>query len=197
MSLVTGLDSNRACFSALLGFDSSKVKEGGQLLEKKGLKMSILGDSPKTNTKATGNCGWDAISELGFGSKNSEFKGLEGFLDYFENAGYKSGVSIQALPYDWRLDFQKNELKTRFPNIVNELYNNWGKKTVIFAHSFGNYQTVLNLSRMNQQDKDTKIARYIGLAPPYLGSPQTVRMIFGLDNSFAQDVGFVQVGITA
>lgn len=197
MTLVSGLENNRNCFSALLGFDTSKVMEGGQLLEKKGLKISILGDSPKTKSKEDGNCGWDAISELGFGTKTSEFNGLTGFLEYFENAGYKNGVSLQALPYDWRLDFQKNELKTRFPNIVNELYNNWGKKTTIFAHSFGNYQAVLNLSRMSQQDKDTKIARYIGLAPPYLGSPQTARMIFGLDNTFAQDVGPIQVGITA
>lgn len=36
----------------------------------------------------------------------------------------------------------------------------------------------------------------MGLAPPYIGAPQTLRMLFGLDNSFSQDLGFANVGIT-
>jgi hypothetical protein len=41
------------------------------------------------------------------------------------------------------------------------------------------------------------IARYISLGAPYLGAPQTIRMIFGLDNSFSQDVGFLELGVTS
>ena len=76
------------------------------------------------------------------------------------------------------------------------MYSNWGKKIVIYAHSFGNYQTVLNLSKMNQKDKDEMVARYMALGPPFAGAPQTVKMLFGLDNSFSQDVGFLKLGIT-
>lgn len=130
----------------------------------------VEGTSTGTKTKATGKCAWEAISNLGLGGSADATKGFSGFLTFFENAGYKNGVNLQALPYNWRLDFQDNDLKTRFPKVITEMYNNWGKKIVIYAHSFGNYQTVLNLSKMNQPDKDKMIARYMALGPPYAGA---------------------------
>jgi hypothetical protein len=36
----------------------------------------------------------------------------------------------------------------------------------------------------------------MGLAPPYLGAPSTLRMLFGLDTTFSQDLEFAEVGIT-
>ena len=185
MSIATGLDGNRKCFNAVMGFDSSEVKQGGKLTQRKGLTVVVEGTSPGTKTKSTGKCAWEAISNLGLAGSADATKGFSGFLTFFENAGYKNGVNLQALPYDFRLDFQKNELKTRFPQVITDLYNNWGKKIIIYAHSFGNYQTVLNLSRMTQEAKDKMIARYMALGPPFLGAPQTLRMIFGLDNSFS------------
>lgn len=196
MSIATGLDGNRKCFNAVMGFDSSEVMQGGKLTQRKGLKVVVEGTSPGTKTKATGKCAWEAISNLGLGGKADETKGFAGFLTFLENAGYKNGVNIQALPYNWRLDFKENDLKTRFAKVITEMYNNLGKKLVIYAHSFGNYQTVLNLSKMSQQDKDKMVARYMALGPPFLGAVQTLRMVFGLDNSFSQDVGFLKLGIT-
>lgn len=32
------------------------------------------------------------------------------FVDYFENRGYVSGVSIRAAPYDWRLAAGENKV---------------------------------------------------------------------------------------
>jgi esterase/lipase superfamily enzyme len=58
------------------------------------------------------------------------------------------------MPYDFRLSYQENELNTKFENIITELYANWGKKVTIYAHSFGNLQTVHNLVKMSQQKKD-------------------------------------------
>jgi esterase/lipase superfamily enzyme len=80
-------------------------------------------------------------------------------LKAFKNAGYIVGLNLQALPYDFRLDYQENELNTRFEAVITELYANWGKKVTIFAHSFGNYQTVHNLSKMSQAKKDKMVAR--------------------------------------
>lgn len=94
MSIATGLDGNRKCFNAVMGFDASQVKQGGKLTQRKGLTVVIEGTSPGTNTKGTGKCAWEAISNLGLGGKADGTKGFAGFLTFFENAGYKNGVSI-------------------------------------------------------------------------------------------------------
>lgn len=197
MSIMLATSGARNCFSAVFGFDTSKVMEGGQLLERKGLKVVVEGTSPKTKSKKDGKCAWNAIMNLNTtGSQTSGTTVFAAFLKLYENAGYKNGVNLQALPYDFRLDYQKNELNTRFGAVIREMYANLGKKIAIFAHSFGNYQTVHNLMKFTQEEKDTMIARYTALGPPYLGAPQTMRMLFGLDNSFAQDLGSLEVGIT-
>jgi hypothetical protein len=114
----------------------------------------------------------------------------------FLNAGYKIGLNLQALPYDFRLEFTNNDLKTRFGKVITELYNNWGKKVVVSGHSFGNYQSVLGFTRMSQADKDKMVARYMALAPPYLGAVKALKMIFGMDTDFEYQVGLAKMGIT-
>jgi hypothetical protein len=52
---------------------------------------------------------------------------------------------MQALPYDFRLAYQENELKHRFKGVISDMYKNLGKKVVIIAHSFGNLNTLYHL----------------------------------------------------
>jgi hypothetical protein len=196
MSISLPSSGARNCFNAVFGFDTSEIAQG-KLHQRKGLKVVVEGTSPKTKSKKKSQCAWSAISNLSTsGSQTSGTTVFASFLKVYEAAGYKSGVNLQAIPYDFRLDYQKNELNQRFGKIIRELYANWGKKVVIYAHSFGNYQTVHNLKKFTQLEKDTMIARYIALGPPYLGAPQTLRMVFGLDDAFAQDIGIATVGIT-
>ena len=49
---------------------------------------------------------------------------------------------------------------------------------------------------MPQADKDKYIARYIALAPPYIGSSQLVAGTIGYDARFAFDLIFFDLGIT-
>lgn len=128
--------NHRNCFSAVFGFDTSKAAQG-ILTQKRGLKVMVEGTTPETRTFAKSKCA----------SKSVENLGLEDFaprmyLDLrlvFENAGYKCGVNLQALPYDFRLAYQENELNARFPGVIQEMYTNLGKKVVVIAHSFGNH----------------------------------------------------------
>jgi lecithin-cholesterol acyltransferase len=172
MSVSLPSSGARKCFAAVFGFDASQVKQGGNLVQRKGLKVSVLGTSPKTMKKSDGSCAFDAIMNMGTtGSQTPGTAVFAAFKSVFENAGYKNGVNMQALPYDFRLAYQKNELNSRFPAVINELFSNWGKKITIFAHSFGNYQAVHNLVKMPQGDKDKMIARYMSLGAPFLGAP--------------------------
>ena len=196
MSIYLDTDNARNCFNAVFGFDTSKISSG-TIKPVPGIAIKPEGTSNETKLKKDSNCASIAIEDLQ--TTGGQINGTDYFKKFreaFENAGYITGLTYQALPYDFRLSYQENELNTRFKGIIKELNDNWGKKVVIFAHSFGNLQTVHNLVKMSQADKDNMIARYIGLAPPYLGSPKTVEGQIGLDNTFSQDLGFAQVGIT-
>ena len=61
---------------------------------------------------------------------------------------------------------------------------------MLVGHSMGNYVIVNTLWRMRQEDKDKMIARYIALAPPYIGAPIVASFYLGMDNQFAADLNF-------
>jgi len=71
------------------------------------------------------------------------------FNKYFTQMGYISGLTMQALPYDWRLPMKSNGANNRFNHIVDDLYEITGKKVSIIAHSMGNYVTYFNLLEMS------------------------------------------------
>jgi predicted alpha/beta hydrolase family esterase len=66
---------------------------------------------------------------------------------------------------------------------------------LIVAHSFGNLQTVHNLWNMSQQERDLYVARYIALAPPYLGSTQLVSSEIGYADNYMFNLYITQLGI--
>jgi esterase/lipase superfamily enzyme len=86
------------------------------------------------------------------------------------------------------MDYRQNELSKKMPRIIKRLWQNTGKKVMIVAHSFGNLQTANVLWNMSQSDKDTMVARYIGLAPPYIGAPQAIKPAIGFDKDMAFNI---------
>ena len=112
-------------------------------------------------------------------SLNYEY--YDNFNKYFTQMGYISGLTMQALPYDWRLPYTSNGANGRFTNMVNDLYAITGKKVSILAHSMGNYVAYHNLLEMAQKDKDLKIRAWHAMAAPILGAGETMKDSFGLD----------------
>jgi pimeloyl-ACP methyl ester carboxylesterase len=128
-----------------------------------------------------------------------QFGGLSQYRDLvsvLKNAGYITGLNLQALPYDWRISYTENSLNTLFAQTMKRLWEKTGKKVVIVAHSFGNMQVAHNLWKMPQADKDQYIARYIALAPPYLGSAQLVAGTIGYDSRYSYHVAMMNLGVT-
>lgn len=104
-------------------------------------------------------------------------------------------MNLQALPYDWRLSYKEVSLNGKFKNILQRLYETTGKKTLIVAHSFGNLHVAHNLWNMSQEDKDKYVARYIALAPPYLGSGLLVSGIIGYADNYMFNLYVMKLGI--
>jgi hypothetical protein len=113
----------------------------------------------------------------------------------FEKAGFRSGLSMQALPYDFRKDYRESDLNGKFGRVLTELNKNTGKKVVIIAHSFGNLQTVYQLSKKTQSWKDATIARYIAIAPPYMGSTFLASSMIGYHASYMVYLYITSLGI--
>jgi hypothetical protein len=111
MSVLQPSDDSRECFSYLMGHDISVLASTGRTEPRKGLTIYPMGLSPETNTKASSDCGMESIINL-FPTM-IQFGGYSQFRDLYnvlKNAGYVSGINIQALPYDWRLSYKESQI---------------------------------------------------------------------------------------
>ena len=189
--LISGTNE-RKCFEGLLKVTT--YKENGVLKFKNaspGVVISPYGATP--GTRGTSKCAFDGISNLlGIDLTinlivTKVTVDPQGYFDnlreVFQHAGYVSGLSMQALPYDFRMGYQIHNLgneKKQFEYTINSLYTLTGKKVLIAAHSMGNLQVHHNLWNMKQADKDNMVAMYIALGAPVIGAPETTMNPLGM-----------------
>jgi hypothetical protein len=134
--------------------------------------------------QASNKCGNESIQMLipPWISKWLPFKELDLYSDMLkelERVGYKKGLTYQAMPYNFIKSYRNNELKKIFFPNVERLYNLVGKKVTIFAHSFGNLNTLHQLSRKSQEYKDKYIKLWVSAAPPFLGAMSALKSVLG------------------
>jgi len=194
MSIST-LDKNRRCFA---GFAALYYKlEKGQYIPivQPGVTVYPLGESPDTTSDS--ECGFDAIQN----TYPAAIQPADRYLyfgrlkDALISAGYIVGLTLQALPYDWRLSYAVHRLDEDMPKIIEEMSSMVGKKIMLVAHSMGNYQVAHNIWKSPQPWEDQYVARYIAIAPPYLGAPQTVENPLGMDGALDGNIGPLKVGL--
>jgi len=101
------------------------------------------------------------------------------------------------LPYDWRLGLRENRLNGKFEKVIDEMYDIFGKKVTIMAHSMGNYQVLNNLWKMTAEKKNEKVKRYFAIAPPFVGTTKVPFHLIGMDDTLSLDVYLFKIGITA
>lgn len=194
-SLFVPSDKRRKCFTGILSFDYRTENGEIKAFDKIGIKSSVIGETE--STRRTSSCGFDACSNLlPLKIQTKKMKYLQKWKDLWEAAGYVNGLTFQTLPYDWRISYKNNNLNRKFEQVVNGLFEATGKKVMIVAHSFGNFQALNNLWKMTQEDKDKKIARYISVAPPLLGSARAVQQALGMDSSFFFNFRLFKIGLT-
>ena len=114
----------------------------------------------------------------------------------YEDAGYKVGLTLQAVPCDWRLSYHKNSLSYKFERVIDSLYEATTNKVMIVAHSMGNLNVVHNLWKMSWLKKQKSIARYIAIAPLFLGAPSATFHPFTMDDDLDINIKFADFRIT-
>ena len=129
-------------------YDSSS----GQVkpVNKTGLSFTASGFSPETINYSGSECGTKGIQDLIDGAIDPEMtQYMKMVVNRLKLMGYKSGLTMQAFPYDFRLNTGNDLASKGFSQTVKKLASFVGKKVVIAAHSMGNTKTLYGLWGMS------------------------------------------------
>lgn len=184
-------NTSNECMSFLMRYsnyyenklDKNLPKQGNFSFTHRSKNIKI---TPYFANKNSNNCGFDAINNIGISFDN--YTPTKGFIDLYEALkleGYEPGFSMAAIAYDFKESHCKSDtaFAKLFNEIINNLYINTGRRVVIVAHSYGNLNTLQQLSN-NINNISTKIAHFVSIASPYLGSHKTIQLLTTGSNDF-------------
>ena len=198
-SILPAYKNTKKCFIGLFKPNFKISKDKAEYYEKPGVKILPIGATPETRSRKVSECGSKGIDNgFPFPAKprGTPMEYLTQQVRAYEFLGFRSGLSFQPYPHDFRLSFSEGNITTRLISIVKQLNSLYGKKVAIFGHSLGNNMVVSSLSDMPQSLKDKAVARYIALGPPLLGVLHVIYGVVCFDHSFAGRVAGFDVGFT-
>jgi hypothetical protein len=104
--------------------------------------------------------------------------------------GYKSGLTLQSVPYDFRLHSGYDSFSKNFGPLVKKMKEINNKKVVVLTHSMGSTKALYGLWNMNQADKDANVALFMPIAPPFIGALKPLDYLTcGTDNYYKYGAG--------
>lgn len=175
MSIFSPFQRNKDCFASLFGPDYDFIDNKLKLKRKRGLTIYPLGLSSTSKGYKKNLCGSLSLIDFLNGLPNPQI------IQYYhkvhlmlENMGYVSGLTLQAFPYDFRLDASNDENQKHLLPVIRRLKELNNKKVTILAHSLGNVRVASMLWDTPQEEKDELIENFLSLAPPFLGSPDAM-----------------------
>jgi hypothetical protein len=108
-----------------------------------GLNVTWYGNTPQTRDNT---CGFSAAENLiPLPIQVGETKLYKPLREYFQTLGYQPGLTLQVVPFDFRMPTQINEASYSLVRSIRYLYGLTGKKVVIAAHSQGNLNVMHHL----------------------------------------------------
>ena len=180
MTVINPSNNNRKCFAGLMSINWQR-NSAGELVQVpvQGAVIKPMGLSKETRTNS--RCGYDSVCDLvPLGSlAPAIYSVYTQFRETLEARGYKIGLTLQAMPYDWRQAYYNNEIHREFRSIVSDMAAINGKKVSIVAHSMGNINMMNVLKGLTPEERENWVQRYFALAPPFIGSPKTWSMLIG------------------
>ena len=152
-------------------------------IPRKGVKVKLYGNTPDTNQYK--DCGVGAISDLlPLSLQISTTVGFTDIVSSLKYLGYVSGLTLQAIPYNFYLSHKNNEVSKMFTAHLKRLNKLTGKKTTVIAHSMGNLNALYNLDRMKPEMRSKLVFNYMSIAPPFLGATKVPKLLLSGNDDF-------------
>ena len=168
MTILSSNEMNKDCFAGLVQVAFSKGKDFVPI-DKPGVRVRVKGQS--RGTKLSSKCGAEGVEFFIPGVPNPEStEYFNAMINRLEDMGYKSGLTYQAVPYDFRLSSGFDGASNSLPAVMDLLRRFANKRVVIAAHSMGNMKAAYALWNMSQDQKDETVMTFLSIAPPFSGS---------------------------
>ena len=166
----------RECAFFLIINHYKKISSGDkvkfQSLEIPGLEVKVNGDTK--NSKSISNCGERAV-ESNFGYPSGSYS----MMTVWKEMGYINGLSLQAVPFDFRKSGLRNDISNKLKFALKMVTKFTGKKSYLFSHSYGNNNVMFALKNLTQTERDSWVKEFVAVGPPFLGTLQGIFFMLG------------------
>lgn len=165
----------------------------------KGFRVAPYSYTPKTKRKSRADCGFEGVVNLISGLEKFKSASYMSILrKNLKFLGYISGLTVQAVPYDWRKSSQMDvETSKYLPKLIKFMNFLTNKKIVLMGHSMGNFRILHSLYGMSQESKDKYIKNFIAIAPPFLGAVKAIFQSVCGNEKFDYKVFGIKFGLKA
>ena len=174
----------KACIEKLLTPQMEMVDGEAIYYKNDGLKARPQYEGAKSIF--TGNikgqqCGWKAANNIVSGPGN--VNGIQYLVHWegdLEHLGYRTNLSMQVMPYDWRLD-PKYIVKTfKFKAAIEHLFALTGKKIMVATHSYGINTGYEGMLQFNAQERQKYFSGFVSIGGPWLGAGDPLSYLAGM-----------------
>ena len=175
MTIAAPTEPSKLCWGNLVEVLADTSSGTYKPIPKPGVTFSVKGFTPETDTLATSQCGTTGVEDLIDGIIDPDItKYFKAVIQRLIDMGFKSGLTLQAIPYDFRLNSGLDLASKNLPSLLKKMKQITNKKAIIMSHSMGNQKTAFALWNMNQADKDNTVSSYVALAPPFIGAAKPI-----------------------
>lgn len=173
MTVFSDDEKNKDCFSGLVGLDYNFEAGKITIKPKPGVKVTPVGTSVETRSKKSWDCGFKGVINIIPDIPNPrELTYYATTKKRLEEMGYVSGLTMQAIPFDFRADNNNDPYIKALPGLIQRMFNMVNKKILLLGHSMGNHRISNLLWSMSQADKDKYLSQYIAAAPVLIGAAE-------------------------
>lgn len=174
MTILTPTEMNKDCFAGLIETVFTTLPNGTWApTQKPGILVTAKGLSQETIY--TSECGTKGVENFIPDIPNpEETEYFKLIIQRLQLMGYKPGLTMQAMPYDFRLSSGYDQASKNLPAVLNLLKTFTNKKVVIAAHSMGNMKTAYAMWNMDQATKDSTVKMWLAIAPPFSGAAKPI-----------------------
>ena len=185
----------KGCISTLLTPQMEIIDGKSFYYKKEGMEMrpQYEGRTSEFYRDDRKKCGWRSINNIvnGPGLTNG-FPYLVHWQEDLEKLGYRTNLSMQIFPYDWRLDPKYIVEHYKFKEAAENLYALTGKKMLVSTHSYGINAGYEGMLLFSKTEREKYFSGFVSIGGPWLGAGDPLSYLLGLNGV---DFGVVEMNV--